>query len=34
LEKISGIGKNLAEIIREFLDTGKCEKLERLKTEW
>ena len=34
LEKISGVGKNLAEIIKEFLDTGKCEKIERLKTEW
>ena len=22
------------EIIKEFLDTGKCEKLERLKTGW
>ena len=33
LEKISGVGKNLAGTIREFLDTGKCEKLERLKTE-
>jgi len=34
LDKISGVGKNLAETIRDFLDTGKCEKLERLKTEW
>jgi len=30
LEKIPGIGKNLAKIIKEILDTGKCEKLERL----
>jgi len=34
LEEISGVGKDLAEIIKEFLDTGKCEKIERLKTEW
>lgn len=34
LEKISGVGKNLAETIREFLDTGKSEKIERLETEW
>ena len=34
LEEISGVGKNLARAIREFLDTGKCEKPERLKTEW
>ena len=34
LEKISGVGKKMAGTIREFLDTGKCEKLERLKTEW
>jgi len=33
LEEISGVGKNLAGTIREYLDTGKCEKLERLKTE-
>jgi len=34
LEEISGVGKSLAEIIKEFLDTRKSEKLERLKTEW
>jgi len=34
LEKISGVGKNLAETIREYLDTGKSEKLEKLKTDW
>ena len=34
LEKISGVGKNLAETIGKYLDTGKCEKLERLKTDW
>jgi DNA repair photolyase len=34
LEEIPGVGENLAEVIREFLDAGKCEKLERLKTEW
>jgi hypothetical protein len=34
LEEISGVGKSLAEIIKEFLDTGKSEKLERLKAEW
>ncbi len=34
LEKISGIGRNLAETIAEFLDTGKCEKLEKSKAEW
>jgi len=34
LEEISGVGKSLAEIVKEFLDTGKSEKLERLKAEW
>jgi DNA polymerase/3'-5' exonuclease PolX len=34
MEKISGVGKKLTETIREYLDTGKNEKLERLKTEW
>jgi len=34
LKEISGVGKNLAEIIREYLDTRKCEKLKTLKTEW
>jgi DNA repair photolyase len=34
LEEISGVGKSLAEIIKEFLDTGKCEKLKALKAEW
>lgn len=33
LEKISGVGRNLATTIREYLDTGRCEKLEKLKTE-
>ena len=34
LESIPGVGKGIAETIAEFLDTGKCEKLERLKSEW
>jgi len=34
LERIYGVGKNLAETIREYLDTGKSEKLEKLKTDW
>jgi len=31
---ISGVGKSLASVIAEFLDTGECRKLERLKSEW
>lgn len=34
LEKIPGVGKSLAKTIAEFLDTGKCEKLEEMKSEW
>ena len=34
LKRIPGVGRNLAQTIKEFLDAGKCEKLERLKTEW
>lgn len=34
LKRIPGVGRNLARTIKEFLDTGKCEKHERLKAEW
>ena len=34
LRKIPGVGKSLAAIIADFLGTGKCEKLERMKSEW
>jgi len=34
LMKIPAVGESLAKTIAEFLDTGKCEKLERLKIEW
>lgn len=34
LKKILGVGESLARAIAEFLDTGKCEKLERMKVEW
>jgi len=34
LKRILGVGRNLAQTIKEFLDAGKYEKLERLKTEW
>ena len=34
LEEISGVGKKLAGTIREYLDTGKCKNLERLKIKW
>lgn len=34
LRKIRGIGESLAKVIAKFLDTGKCEKLEKLKEEW
>jgi len=34
LETIPGVGKGIAETIAEFLDTGKCEKLKKLKVEW
>jgi len=34
LKRIHGVGKGLAEVIKEFLDTGKCKKLEKLRTEW
>lgn len=34
LGRIPRIGKSLTETISEFLDTGKCEKLERMKAKW
>ncbi len=34
LEKIPGVGKSLAKTIAEFLSTGKCERLEGMKSEW
>jgi len=34
LEEISGVGKSITDIIREFLDTGRSEKLQGLKTGW
>lgn len=34
LEKIPRAGKSLAKTITEFLSTGKCERLEGLKSEW
>jgi DNA repair photolyase len=34
LTKIPAVGESLAKIIAEFLDTGRCEELERLKAEW
>ena len=33
LGKIPGVGESLAKTIAEFLDTGKCEKLEKIKSE-
>ncbi len=32
LMSIPGVGERLAGIISDFLDTGECEQLERLKT--
>jgi len=34
LRKIPAVGESLARTIAEFLDTGKREKLERMKVEW
>jgi len=34
LKRIPRVGRNFAQTIKEFLDAGKCEKLERLKTRW
>ena len=34
LKNIPGVGESLAMTIAEFLDTEKCEKLERMKVEW
>lgn len=34
LRKIEGIGSSITQSITEFLDTGKCEKLEQMKREW
>jgi DNA repair photolyase len=34
LKNIPGVGESLAKTIAEFLDTGKCEKLERMKVKW
>ena len=34
LRKIPAVGESLAKTIAEFLDTGKVEKLERMKKEW
>jgi len=34
LEKIPGVGESLSNTIAEFLDTGKCEKLEKMKSVW
>jgi DNA repair photolyase len=34
LEKIPGVGKSLAKTIAEFLITGKCKKLEEMKSKW
>ena len=34
LRKIPAVGESLTKTIAEFLGTGKCEKLERMKVEW
>ena len=34
LRDIQGVGRSLAETISEFLDTGKCERLEQLRSRW
>lgn len=34
LAKIAGVGESISEMIREFLETGKSEKLERMRSEW
>jgi len=31
LKRIPGVGKSLVEVIKEFLDTGKCKKLEMMQ---
>ena len=34
LRKIPSVGESLSKTIAEFLDTGECEKLERMKNVW
>jgi len=34
LTKIAGVGESISGMIREFLETGKSEKLERMRSEW
>lgn len=34
MREIPGVGESLAKTIGEFLDTGECQKLERMKSKW
>jgi len=34
LTKIPGVGESISDMIRDFLEDGESEKLERMRSEW